>query len=211
MKTSQMYKIFKIINPIIKPVMKNIKLILIGIAVLFLTAAIVIVKIQAKKIKAQKAEIDRVQGNNTQLMGENRQNTTLVLRKDEVNGKLRGTIDSLSKVLQIKPKQIEKIVTKTVIQKDTVIKKVPVYTSGQNFWKIKDSGPCFKWQADAFILDDSLSVNRTLFSYSNKTTDAFYKERPWKFLFIKFGKWQYKQKTNSECGESVTKEIQFLR
>ena len=210
-KISAMYVIFKFINPVIKPIMKNIKLILTGIAVLFLAAVVVTVKIQAKKIKAQKEEIARVQLNNMQLMGENRQKTTLVLRKDEINGKLKVTIDSLSKVLRIKPKQIERIITNTVIQKDTVIKKVPVYISGQNFWKIKDSGPCFKWQADAFILDDSLSVNRTLFFYNNKTTEVYFKERPFRFLFIKYGKWQFKQKIDSECGGISTKEIQFIK
>ena len=191
--------------------MKNIKLILIGVAVLFLTSAVVTVKIQSNTIKARDAEIARVQFNNMQLMGENRQKTTLVLRSNEINSKLSLELDSISKVLKIRPKEILKVITNTLIQKDTVIKKVPVYISGQNFWKIKDSGPCFKWQADAFMLDDSLSIDRTLFSYSNKTTDVYYKERPRKFLFIRFGKWQYKQKTDSECGESVVKEIQFIK
>ena len=206
-----MYKIFKIINPIIKPIMKNIKLILIGLVVLFLASAVVTVNIQAKKIKARDAEIARVQQNNMQLMGENRTQTTLVLKERELTGKVLAERDSLAERLKIRPKQITKIITKTVIQKDTVIQKVPVYISGQNFWKIKDAGPCFKWQADAFLKDDSLSVNRALFSYSNKTTDVFFKERPRKFLFIRFGKWQYKQKIDSECGGVSTKEITFIK
>jgi len=191
--------------------MKNIKLIGIGIAVLFLASAIVTVKIQAKKIKAQKEEIDRVQLNNMQLMGENRQKTTLVLKERELTGKVLAERDSLAKALRIKPKQIEKIITNTLIDHDTIPVPVPVYISRQNFWKIKDSGSCFKWQADAFLLNDSLSVNRTLFFYSNKTTDVYFKERPRKFLFIRFGKWQYKQKIDSECGGISTKEITFLR
>jgi len=191
--------------------MKNLKFYLILAGVLFLATAVISVNILTKKVKAQKAEIARVQGNNAQLMGENLQKTTLVLKERELTGKVLAERDSLAEALKIRPKQITKIVTTTVIQKDTVIKKVPVYISGQNFWKIKDSGPCFVWQANAFILDDSLSVNRTLFSYNNKTTDVYFKERPHKFLFIRYGKWQYKQKIDSECGGISTKEIQFIK
>lgn len=191
--------------------MKKIKTYLLIFAVIFCGSSIVLNNIQSKKIIRLEKENARVQANNAQLMGENLQKTTLVLRKDEINGKLKGTIDSLSKALQIKPKQITKIVTETITQIDSIPYPVPVYISGQNFWKIKDAGPCFRWQADAFMLDDSLSINRTLFSYSNKTTDVYFKERPHKFLFLRFGKWQYKQKTDSECGESIVKEIQFIK
>jgi len=206
-----MFKIFKIINPVIKPIMKNIKLILIGIAVLFFATAIVTVNIQAKKIKERDKEIARIQLNNIQLMAENKQKTTLVLKERELTGKVLAERDSLAERLKIRPKEILKVITETIIQTDTVIKKVPVYIAEQNFWKIKDAGPCFKWQADAFLKDDSLSVNRTLFSYSNKTTDVYFKERPRKFLFIRYGKWQYKQKIDSECGGISTREIQFIK
>jgi hypothetical protein len=125
------------------------KLILIGIAVLFLASAVVTVNIQAKKIKAQKAEIARIQENNAQLMGENLQKTTLVLRKDEINSELSKKLDSVSKALEIKPKQVLKIITETITQIDSIPYPVIVDNAGQNFWKIKDAGDCFIWQGDA--------------------------------------------------------------
>lgn len=191
--------------------MKNIKLYLIGFAVLFLITAVVTVNIQAKKIKAQKAEIERVQANNMQLMAENRRQTTLFLTEKEITGKLSHERDSLAKALKIRVKEITKIVYVDVITRDTI--KVPVYVTiaGKDIWKIADAGECFKWSGNAFKTGDSLKVERTLFEYSNRTTEVYYKQRPFKFLFIRWGKWVYKADIKSECGNPVQKTINFIR
>ena len=191
--------------------MNKIKTYLLIFAVLFCGSSVVLNNIQSKKIIQLETENSRVQSNNAQLMGDNLQKTTLVLRKNEINKELSKKIDSLAEALKIRPKEIIKIVTETITEIDSIPYPVIVDNVGQNFWKLKDSGDCFIWQADAFLKDDSLNINRTLFDYHNEVTNTFYKERPHKFLFIKYGKWVYKQKIDAQCGGVKVKEIQFIK
>lgn len=158
-----------------------------------------------------KSEIARVNNNNLQLMAENRQQTALILKQNEVGGKLLAERDSLSGALKIRPKQIEKIIYITTTEKDTVVKEVPVKVLGKDHWLIADTGKCYTWKGEAFLSDDSLSVKKTEFSYHNKTTQVFYKKRPHKFLFIRYGKWTYLQQLSSECGESQQRTIEFVK
>jgi hypothetical protein len=191
--------------------LKNIKLWLIGFAILFLAGAVVTVNIQAKKIKKQKAEIERIANNNYQLMADNLNITNLNLKDNEVIGRLRFAKDSLAKALKIKPNQVERIIYIDNSTHDTV--KVPVFAeiTGLNRWKITDQGECFKWAGNAFKQGDSLKVQRTLFEYNNRTTQVFWKQRPHKFLFIKYGTWQYSQKIESDCGQTTLQSFTFLK
>jgi hypothetical protein len=62
------------------------------------------------------------------------------------------------------------------------------------------------------ILEGSeIKGERQLFEYNNKTVQTFYKVRPHKILFIRFGKWVYKQKIDSECGEVSIQTINFTK
>jgi len=189
--------------------MSKIKLIGIGIVVLFLASAVITTNVLRKQNIKLKADNYRLVKNQNQVMNENISIKNLRLKEIEINDRLRLERDSIAEALKIKPKQVERIIYITTTEIDTVVKNVPVYVVGQNFWKIKDSGKCFRWEADAFLLDDSLNVNRTLFDYHNKTTQTFYRERPKKFLFIRYGKWQYKQQIDSECGESKLNSFEF--
>lgn len=191
--------------------MNKLKLYLIIGAIIIVASAFVTANILIKQNKKLKSEIERVQGNNFQLMAENRHQTTLFLTEKELTGKLSSERDSLAKALKIRPKQITKIVYIDVVTRDTI--KVPVYVTitGKDTWKLADGNECFKWAANAFKQGDSLKIDRTLFEYSNKTTETYYKERPRKFLFIKFGKWIYKADIKSECGEPVQKTINFIK
>jgi len=191
--------------------MKNLKWYIYGSIAVFFLILLAENRIQSNKIAKQKADIERIEANNFQLMSDNKQQTTLYLTQKEITGKLRLKTDSLAKALKIKPKQIEKIVEVTNTIHDTVIMPVPVTIIGKDKWKITDRGDCFKWSADAFKIGDSLKINRTSFEYNNKTTEVFYRERPFRFLFIKYGKWVYKEKIDAQCGNSTEIVFNFVK
>lgn len=180
-------------------------------AVLFVGAAVVTVNIQTKKIKALKADNLRIENNQFALMSDARQQTNLYLREKEVTGKLKHERDSLAKSLNIKPKFIEKIVYIDNSTHDTVKVPVPSQITGKDSWKITDGNECFKWAANALKQGDSLKVTRTLFEYDNRITQTFYKKRPYKFLFIRYGKWQYLQKIDATCGNSTIQTFNFSK
>jgi uncharacterized protein YneF (UPF0154 family) len=85
--------------------MKNLKLYLIGAAILFLAGIIVTVNLQAKKIKRIEADNFRLENNQYQLMANACTQTNLFLREKEINGILHRERDSLANSLQIKPKR----------------------------------------------------------------------------------------------------------
>lgn len=183
---------------------------IIFLAVLFFGMGISL-KILIQKNKAQKTEIARVQENNMQLMAENRQITNLALTQKEIIGKISREVDSLAKQLKIKPKQITKIVYIDIYTRDTI--KVPVYVTvtGKNQWNISDSSKCFKWTGKAYLTEDSLKIDRTLYEDRNKITQAFYKVRPFRFLFIRYGRWQYLQSLSSTCGNTKELSIDIIK
>ena len=165
-----------------------------------------------KKYLREKADRIRLEDNQAQLLAEKQTQIELNLKQKEFLSSLSCEKDSLLKALQIKPKTVVKYVERTSVIHDTVTKKVPVYISGYRQWHIKDSGQCWKWEADAYLIDDSLRINRTLFDYKNTTTDIFTKKLKFKFLFIKIysGK-EVIQKSSSECGSETTKTVNVIR
>jgi hypothetical protein len=191
--------------------MKNLKWYIYGSIAVFFLILLAENRIQSNKIAKQKADIERIEANNFQLMSDAHQQTTLYLTQKEITGQLKRQCDSLAKALKIKPKQIEKIVEVTNTIHDTVRVSVPVTITGKDTWKITDKGDCFIWSADAFKIGDSLKINRTSFEYDNKTTEVFYRERPFRFLFIKYGKWVYKEKIDAKCGNSTEKVFKFIK
>lgn len=191
--------------------MNKIKIGLIVGAILIIAGTFVTVNIQAKKIRWLNSEKNRLTINNYQLMAEKRQETNLFLREKELTGKLSTERDSIAKALQIKPKQITQIKYQVEIVRDTIDRPVPVFIQGQNFWKIKDVDKCFTWEADAFLQSDSLNIKRTLFDYHNKMTEVYYRKRPHKFLFIRYGKFQNLKKISQDCGEIEIKSFNFVK
>jgi len=190
---------------------KKVKTGLIIFAVLFLAGTVITVNIQTKKIKRLKLENTRLDNNNYQLMSDNRKQTNLVLKEKEVTGKLKRERDSLAKSLQIKPKNITEIKYQTITIRDTVKVPVPVAITGKNEWLLRDSTKCLKYVAKLVLKGDSLIAERQLLEDNNRITETFYRVRPHKFLFIKFGKWVYKQKIDSECGETTIKTFTFIK
>jgi hypothetical protein len=180
-------------------------------AILIIAAAFVTVNIQAKKIKALKADNSRLSINNSQLLTDSLQQMTITLRQKEITGRLKIERDSLAAVIRIKPKQIDHIVYLNNFYTDTVKIEIPAMITGKNEWHIRDSTKCLKVAYKAKLDGDSLNVIRELLSYNNKTTQTFYKKRPHKFLFIRWGRWQYLQKIDSECGEVKYQNFIFIK
>jgi hypothetical protein len=208
MKASQMYKIYIFFKGLIP---KNIKTYLILAAVLFVSGLMATIKIQYNSNVKLKNENTRIEGNQFALLSDDQTQVNLVLKQKEINGKLKFTVDSLAKELKIKVKQIEKVVTIENTIHDTLNVPVPVYITSKNEWLLRDSSACFKYASKLILKGDSIEAIRQYFEYDNKTIEIFYKIRPHKFLFIKYGKWQYKEKISATCGIVQEKEIQFVK
>jgi hypothetical protein len=188
--------------------MKNLRLYAIAAVVILILGLSTWGYFEHKGRLREKADRERLQLNQEQLMTENIQISNLVIKNKEVTGRLKQERDSLAAVLKIKPKQIERIIYINNTIHDTVNKPVPVFITGKDTWLISDSSKCYKWDADVYLMNDSLKVWRTNFEYSNLTTQTFYKKAP-HIWFIRIGKWNYMQKINSECGEVIYKNFVF--
>lgn len=188
--------------------MQRVKLYLIIAGILIIASAFVTANILIKENRKLKAEVQRVQLNNLQLMSEGLQQTNLYLREKEVTGQLKIERDSLAKSLKIKPKFIDRIITIDLSTHDTIKVPVPVIITGKNEWTFTDSTKCLKIAYKAKLTGDSLKVVRTSFENDNTIQQVFYKKRAHKFI-ISFGKWQYLQKIDSKCDGVKYQNIVF--
>jgi hypothetical protein len=191
--------------------MNKFKLIGIGLLVVILIGMSITISITRASNKKLKAENSRLANNELQLLADNIHIRELILKKEEVTGKLRIERDSLAAALKIKPKQIEKIIYINNVIHDTTTVSVDLKNFGVGEWLLRDSSECFKYVSKLVLRGDSFSGKRQLFEYTNKTTQTFYKKRPHKFLFIKYGRWQYLQKIDATCGEVTFQSFTFLK
>lgn len=165
-----------------------------------------------EKYSREKSDRIRLQENIKQISQENAQKTTLILKEKELSGKYLHQRDSIANLLKITPKTITKIVEREVkqIEYDTVSVEVDKYTDIS--WSISDQDKCWLWKADAKLENEDLIVDRTFFSYDNKTTDVYYKKLKWKFLFIKvYDKNKLEIKSISKCGGETVKTIEIIK
>lgn len=191
--------------------MNKFKLILIGFSVCLLFGLVATVNIQIKLIKKHKADICRLENNQTEMLKQNAITTDLNVKLSEVNGRLKAQRDSIARALQIKPKEIEKLVYITQYVRDTIDHPVYIIQSAKNHWTLTDSARCYIWKGEAFLHDNNMSIVRTDFTYLNKTTETFYKKKPHKFLFIRYGKTKYLKQVDSDCGQSYITTISFTK
>jgi hypothetical protein len=187
------------------------KLYLYGLIVLILIAGFFTIKYLVKENQKYRSDNYRLETNQLQILSDATQQTELYLKQKEVTGKIKRERDSLALIVKVKPKQVTKIVVIDNSIHDTVRVDVPVNIIGKNEWKIRDSTKCLKIVYNAKLIGDSLFVKRELLEYDNNPVQIFYRERPHKFLFIKFGKWQYKQVTKTKCEEPKTEIINFTK
>ena len=192
--------------------MSKIKAIAIFIIAIIFVAMGVSIQILSKNLKQERADKERLWSNNMELSSANWQYQKLVYTRDEFikiqDAKLKQALDSL----KIKPKSVEKIVYRTITEKDTVVREVLVLQFANHEWMFADTGQCYIYKGMVTILDnDSISVKKTDFFYTNSTTDYFYQERKHKFLGIRFGKKTVKQVTVPKCGTATERIIEIVK
>jgi hypothetical protein len=190
-----------------KAILLKYKAYFIGFVILCFVSLVVQNRLQRKSIDRQNERIGRLTSNIDQLLQENVNQTSLILTQKEVTGKVKRERDSLAKALQITPKQVVKYVDRVIIQRDTVVKEIPVIVTGDHKWSFIDNGDCYVYKADVFYTNDTIHVKKTGFSYTNKIVDVFY----WKRRFWIFSKKKYFQETSQSCGSSSTKSVTFIK
>jgi len=179
--------------------MNKLKLYAIGAVVIILILLAVFLNIEHKSHIRERDRADRLEENQRQLLASTSQQTTLILTLREFLSVDALKIDSLSKALKIRPKTITQYITIEKTIHDTVPKIVKVYPL-KDSWVLTDSDKCWRWSGEAKLQNELMTVNRLRFDYNDKITEFFYWERPRKFLFVRYGKKRYYQKTSSECG-----------
>jgi hypothetical protein len=142
----------------------------------------------------------------------------LLLNEKKLSARYLSEKDSLAKLLKKarKPvlKPVEVIQDNDSIQPedvDAVIEwpdEVDLYSEVS--WSITDTGKCWTWKADAFIVEGDLDIQRTSFDYKSKVTDTIFFNRS-KILFLRIGKRQYFQKSVPECGIGTIKPVKMFK
>lgn len=165
---------------------------------------------QKKAIDRKNLKIERLTGNVDQLLNENADYTTLNLTLKELDKRRSKEVDSLAKLLKVKPRWIEKTITITNTIRDTV--KVPVLVTNpyKNVWILRDSTECFKYASKLIIDGSVISANRELLEIDNTIIPVFYKDAP-HIWFIRTGKWRYLFEVKSKCGVNKTETITFVK
>lgn len=124
----------------------------------------------------------------------------IVLTKEELKEYYGDSIKELKRQLGIKPNQIERIVKIKYTVRDTTVVKITtrdstfIITDTTKFLIIK---PCYKLSGYLYNRD-----MHTDLEWRDRGTLILYWKRPKKFLFIEYGKKQYRAKYYSECAKS---------
>lgn len=190
--------------------MSKVKAIIIGVIVLLFFSMGVSIQILSRKYQQEKADKERLWNNNIELSAKGRQQSALIYTKGEFIRVISDSLRTALNELKIKPKEVTKIIYRTITDIDTVDR--PIYVDyRRTHWMVADTGKCFTWSGMAYLSDTTLKVIRDNFEYSNQTTDYFYQSRPRKFLFIRFGKKTVKQVTVPRCGNASEKVIEIIK
>jgi hypothetical protein len=190
--------------------MSKVKAVIIVVIVLLFFSMGVSIQILSRKYQQEKSDKERLWNNNIELSATGRQQSALIYTTDEfirvISHSLRTALDEL----KIKPKEVTKIIYRTITDIDTVDR--PVYVDyRRTHWMVADTGQCFIWSGMAFLSDTILKVTRTDFNYSNRSVDYFYQSRPKKFLFIRYGKKKIRQVSVPACGSVSEKTIEIIK
>jgi len=187
--------------------MNKIKLYIYLAVFIFVLALIMYSNAQHKIIQRSREQIERLKDNIDNLLQENATLITINLQKEEVTGRIKKERDSLAAALKIKPRQVIQYIDRIIYQHDTVIKIVEVKKISDTSFYLTDADKCWKWEGLAIIENKELEVKRLLFDYHNEIFDLYYYKR--KFPLI--GKKIYFHQVRQQCGESYTKEVNFVK
>ena len=192
-------------------ILNKVKSYAIGVLFVFLLIVAWQLKVKDRHLQFANSEKERYYYNWVEAQGEADRNSHQIYRIAEMNDKLRFQVDSLAKVLKVKPKSITKIEYITQTIHDTI--NIPVeITPFKDFWAIKDSAKCFLWEGEARLTGEALRINRTNFEYKNKLSQVSYRKVKKKFLFWKiYDKKKIDVKTFSECGDVIVQTVEIIK
>jgi len=122
--------------------------------------------------------------------------------------RLYKDIDSLTRSLGLKPKQVIQIVQSNYEIVDSAVGKL----TGDTIYQIRNDTvimyiDTLKFSIDrpCYILSGYLANNQIheKLTLKDKSSLIIYRERPRKFLFIKYGRWQYSAILHSQCSGRI--------
>lgn len=122
-----------------------------------------------------------------------------------------ATIDSLSREIGIKPKQIVQWMKGEIEYRDTG--SVVVIPPRIDTVKVYPDSLTGRIDEPCFTLDILLYKNKFHheFTYKDELMPVIFRERPKQFLFIKYGKWQYRAEIISKCMDSSLRVYENVR
>lgn len=173
-----------------------------------------------KRLQEARAENQRYQYNQQQLLDQVNEYKLIAVRKNELIQSLTREQDSLIKALRIKPKFIDRVVERVHFAEDTTKTRKLLATADSlrriietdlaREYPFVDQVECFLFEGSVKI-QDGLNLEVTRREYMNRSTEIAYIERSKKFLFIKYGPWRGKLYIHNDCGEDQVKELTVVR
>ena len=184
---------------------------LIAGAIILTLGLISTIIIQQRLILKHKNDIARLSENYKELTKKEGNTTILLLKQKEVTGQIKRERDSLAKLINIRPRNVTKIVRIDLDYHAAERAEIPLIKTVNGNFKVIDSTACYTWKGELIQVNDSLKLIRTNFDFHSETTETYFKYRPKKFLFIQYGRWIYTAKVSSNCGTTTTKIIEFTK
>lgn len=135
----------------------------------------------------------------------------ITLTKKQAKEFYSGILTILGDKLSVKPKQITHIIQGEIIYRDTGSVAV-IYRPGDTILVYPDSitgliqRPCYDLN---LLLYKGKFIEQL--DYHDSLAVALYRERPHKFLFIKWGRWNYRAAMYSGCRGEVYQVINNLK
>jgi len=147
-----------------------------------------------------------VEKNNTQQLVNDVKDKILNITLEQVKDNQK--IDSLLKVVNIKPKQVTQItnITNTYIDSSKTITNLTEKNDSTFLFSYKDN--CFSLQGSVNPIRKTLSFTEKTFNNETSIMDYWVRK---KFLGLKIGRKEYFRKSINKCGESNTVQYNFQK
>jgi hypothetical protein len=133
----------------------------------------------------------------------------LKMDKGEVR-KYQKEIDSLIKAHNLRFKEVktvDKVIYRNIVKvvSDTILMFVREnYMQPLSYvWEYKEN--CF--DINGQVWDSLLIINSA--EYNDSIYTIYFRKRPHRWYFLRWGKWQYEMKSESTCGDTQVKRIFF--
>jgi len=195
--------------------MAKIKWYLIGAAILLFLALVFTLNIEHNRRVREQVRADRLEENQRQYLIDSLKYIKLTQTVREFKETLSRKLDSILAVSKIKPRQVTGVIERHYYYRDTSYSHyapVPLETDSGKIYPFLDLKDCFRFEG--FMKNDKnlqpeLTVTKR--EFINNSIDVAYLERPYKFLFIKWGRWKAKLKSVNQCGDATIKEIEVIK